>query len=59
MPNDAMWLEGPTVAEAPVGNCTKQDKEWSLEFNWRRNILADHVHVWKHKCKSGVIDPKE
>ena len=54
-----MWLEGPSDAEAPTGKHMQQEKEWSIEFHRRRNILADHIRVWKSKCKLGEIVPDD
>ena len=59
MPYEGMWLEGPSDVEPPTGKRTQQEKECSIEFHRRRNILADHIHVWKSKCKSGEIVPED
>ena len=56
MPYDGMRLEGPLDAEVPTGKCMQQEKEWSIEFHRRRNILADHIRVWEMKC-TGEIAP--
>jgi hypothetical protein len=54
MPHEGMWLEGPSDPP-PTGKRTQQEKEWSIQFHRRRNILADHLRVWKSKCKAGQI----
>ena len=59
MPYDGMWLEGPSAVGPTTGKRTQQDKEMSMDFHRRRNILADHIRVWKSKCKSGEIVPDE
>lgn len=50
MPHNKMWLKGPTVAKFIGGNSNKQEKAWSIDFHWQRNLLGDHIQVWKNKC---------
>jgi len=59
MPHEGMWLEGPSDPPPPTGKRTQQEKEWNIQFHRRRNILADHLLVWKSKCKGGEIVPDE
>ena len=56
MPNDGVWLEGPTElgVEQHVSKTTNLLK---LNFHRRRNLLAHHLWVWKSKCKDGEIVP--
>jgi hypothetical protein len=56
MPNDGVWLEGPTEdvvlnVNASTTNVLK------MKFHRRRNILAHHLWVWKSKCKDMEINP--
>ena len=53
MPNDGMWLDGPT--ENPVEILNASATTLKLKFHRRRNILAHHLWVWKSKCKNGEI----
>ena len=58
MPNDGVWLEGPT--EPPIlsdDNTSRRFTLMKLMFHRRRNILAHHLWVWKSKCKNGEIVP--
>ena len=56
MPNDGVWLEGPTElgVEQHVSKTTNLLK---LNFHQQRNLLAHHLWVWKSKCKDGEIVP--
>jgi hypothetical protein len=59
MPNDGMWLDGPT--ELSVEDMYPQSadgKKERAEFHRRRNILATHIVHWKVKCKNREILPQ-
>ena len=55
MPNDGVWLEGPT--EELILNVNASTSMLKMKFHWRRNILAHHLWVWKSKCKNMDINP--
>lgn len=59
MPEDGLWLDGPT--ELSVDDVNPRDvdaQQLRREFHRRRNILAMHIHVWKQKCVNGEIIPQ-
>lgn len=49
MPNDGMWLAGPTEPDQKKLN--RLDKKLRSQFDARRTLLAHHLRVWKEKCK--------
>jgi hypothetical protein len=52
LPNDGMWLEGPTETPIVPTKQNKIAKELSKQFHERRNILATHLYVWRRtQCK--------
>ena len=55
MPNDGIWLEGPT--EILASNGSNRLTILKLQFHRRRNLLAHHLWVWKSKCKNWEIEP--
>jgi len=57
MPNDGIWLEGPTELLPSNENTSKTFTMLKLQFNRRRNLLAHHLWVWKSKCKNREIVP--
>ncbi len=54
MPNDGMWLEGPT--EEPVENINASATTLKMKCHRQRNILAHHLWVWKSRCKNRKIE---
>ena len=57
MPNDGIWLEGPTELPPLNENTSRKFTMLKLQFHRRRNVLAHHLWVWKSKCKNGEIVP--
>ena len=57
MPNDGIWLEGPTELLPSNENTSKTFTMLKLQLHRRRNILAHHLWVWKSKCKNREIVP--
>ncbi len=57
MPNDGIWLEGPTELLPSNENTSKTFTMLKLQFHRRRNLLAHHLWVWKSKCKNREIVP--
>jgi hypothetical protein len=57
MPNDGVWLEGPTELEIVDDPTNRILNVLKLKFHQRRNILAHHLWVWKSKCKNGEVVP--
>jgi hypothetical protein len=49
MHNSGMWLDGPTDLE-PV-RLNRLDKKLRCKFDERQMLLANHLRVWKEKCK--------
>jgi hypothetical protein len=58
MPNDGIWLEGPTESYIVDDHSDRGLTMLKLKFHRRRNMLAHHVWVWKSKCKNGEIVPR-
>ena len=56
MPNDGIWLEGPTELSSNE-NTSRKFTMLKLQFHRRRNLLAHHLWVWKSKCKNMEIVP--
>jgi hypothetical protein len=58
MPQDGIWLDGPTVLNVEdMYPRTADGKKERAEFHRRRNILTMHIVHWKIKCKNGEIVP--
>ena len=55
MPNNGVWLEGPT--DDVDGNVNASTTNLKMKFHRRRNILAHNLWVWKSKCKDMEITP--
>ena len=53
MPNDGMWISGPSDPIQSNSDGNKKEKEinklLSMEFHRRRDLLADHIRIWKMK----------
>jgi hypothetical protein len=47
LPNDGMWLEGPSEEQSDSGN--KNGAELKHAFDERRMQLCHHLRVWKDK----------
>ena len=58
MPEDGLWLDGPTELSIDDVNPKDADaQQIRREFHRRRNLLATHVYMWKQKCRNGEIIP--
>lgn len=47
LPNDGMWLDGPTATQHTKMQRNKKEKEERMKFHDRRLILARHLRVWR------------
>jgi len=47
LPNDGMWLDGPSATQHTKTKMSKKEKEERMNFHDRRLILATHLRVWR------------